>query len=153
MKNGGSDFEARREHAFERLGSRTPNCMFCDETDPFALTGTYPDVLCYEHRVRAFEGQHPPGQHNADVAMRTRGNDHRIWDEAKKDWPDQTLKNPHGDPLLKIAATARSLLDWFRLLVERLLGWIPEFCERLSDALRRRHGDRWWDVLGLEAPR
>lgn len=37
----------------------------------------------------------------------TRGNDHRVWDDAKRDWPVRTLQNPDGSPLLRAAIGQR----------------------------------------------
>ncbi len=148
----------RAELHFRRLGTRTPRCTppECDERDPAAFTGVYPDNVCYEHEhvmrgISEWEGQHPPGKSNDAVTISTRGNDHRVWDDAKRDWPERTLHNPDGSPLLKAAAAVRSVLDWLRLLANRLLAWIPPFLERLDEVLRGLYGDRWWTRLGLES--
>lgn len=42
------DKNVRRERAYRRLGTRTPKCAQCPESDPLALTGTHPDIVCYE---------------------------------------------------------------------------------------------------------
>jgi len=130
----------------------------CDEHDPAALTGVFPTILCYEHDrlqrgLSDFEDQHPSGRANDDDAtIATRGNDHRVWDDAKRDWPDRTLRNPEGSPLLKAAAAIRSLVDWFQFVADRLLGWIAPFLERLDEELRTTHGDTWWIAFGMDSP-
>jgi hypothetical protein len=149
----------RRELHLRRLGSRAPECSHpgCLERDPAALTGVFPNIACYEHDRRelglpTWEGQHPSGEANdPDAVIPLPGNDHRVWDDAKRDWPDRTLRNPDGSPLLRAAAAVRSLLDWFNFIAERLLGWIAPFLERLDEALRSMHGDEWWTRLGLDA--
>lgn len=152
----GSD-EVRREAHLRRLGTRNPRCSVpgCSETRPEALTGVHPHILCYEHAAlrdgrATVEGQHPQGQRNdPEATVPMAGNDHRVWDDAKRDWPERTLRNPDGSPLLKIASGIRSLLDFLRLLFEKLLGWAPAFLERLDEALRSHFGDKWWESLGL----
>src|SRR5207249_313298 len=42
------DPEVRRESAYRRFGTRTPRCRACGEADWRVLTGTPPDILCYE---------------------------------------------------------------------------------------------------------
>jgi hypothetical protein len=150
------DRERRREQDFERLGTRTPKCRLCPESDPGALTGTYPDILCVEHEAASrgrttMQAQHPSGWHNdPSFTYPTPGNDHAVWDEAKGDWPERTLRNPHGSPLLAAAGAVRSVLDWFRAIIERVLGWVPAFLEELDARLEARLGITWWVVLGIE---
>jgi hypothetical protein len=150
---------ARLEAHYRRLGSRKPRCSTpgCKERSPEALTGTFPKIVCYEHSPKrrgatAWQQQHPPGKANDSGTVPAMANDHRIWDDPKRDWPERTLTNPDGSPLLKAAATIRSLLDWCRALAERLLAWIPQFLEALDDKLRGLFGDQWWSVLGLSPP-
>lgn len=148
--------DVRREAHLRRLGSRDPRCSVagCLESRPEALTGVYPRILCYEHAALGAgrapsEAQHPQGESNDPTAtVSVAGNDHRVWDDPKRDWPRRTLRNPDGSPLLKIAAALRSLLDFLRLLLARLIGWAPPFLEWLDEALRARFGTRWWEALG-----
>ncbi len=152
------DRDARREAAYRRLGTRTPRCAECAETDPLVLTGTTPDILCYGHRRLAQgdspdEDHHPAGDRNSPLRIRTPGNDHRFLSDAQRDWPERTLRNPDGSPLLKIAALVRGLVDYLRLLLERGLAWIPPALEWLDDLLRRAIGERWWEQLGWDFPR
>jgi hypothetical protein len=147
-----NDRERRLELAYERLGTRTPKCQVpgCDEDDPEAFTGTFPDILCYEHRAEAegrswTEGDHPAGRHNdTTVVIELPGNDHRIKNGLMSEWPERTLRNPDKSPLLRMAATIRGWLNIMWIMIVRGLGWIPAKLEQLDEWLRRKQGDRWW---------
>ena len=61
----------RLDDKLAQLGTRTPRCRVegCDETFPLALTGTEPNIVCYEHEALLHgrpwrEEHHPPGRHN-----------------------------------------------------------------------------------------
>jgi len=118
------------------------------------MTGTHPNILCYEHasetkgRSRS-EGQHPSGRNNLrDAVMAMPGNDHRFMDEPKRDWPERTLRNPEGSPLLAASAAMRSVHDWCLFIVERLIGRWPQFLEWLDGQLSERYGVKWWEQFG-----
>jgi len=148
-----NDRDRRREAAYERLGTRSPCCQHCGETDPAALTGQYPDITCYDCLARQqgrspVENHHLPGKANSPVTGSMPGNGHRVLSDWQRDWPARTLRNPDQSPLLGIAATIRGLIDWFRLMIDRYLGWIPESLETLDEILRRLFGDQWWGHLG-----
>ena len=65
------------------------------------------------------EDQHPLGHHNDEqFSMPFLGNLHRAMDDGKRDWPERTLTNPDGSPLLKAAACVRSACDWLRMIVD-----------------------------------
>jgi hypothetical protein len=141
-------YEERLEQRYRQLGTREPRCPIndCAETHPFALTGCSPEVVCYEHALdRWTEDQHWFGQHNDPLTSGIPANDHRILSELQGRWPKDTLRNPDGSPLLRAAAGLRSWLDVMRLLIERVVGWIPPFLEQLDAWLRDRIGPRWWD--------
>lgn len=158
MRYEPNDEDARRERAYEGFGTRTPRCSApgCTETDWRCLTGSEPDkLLCYEHAAEAagrspVELQHPAGRAN-DPGFTTPflGNLHRLMDEAKREWPERTVRNPEGSPMLKGAACVRAVNDWLRLIIERLLGWLPEFLEAADAALTEQYGPRWWESLGI----
>lgn len=151
------DAEARAEDAYERFGTRTPSCTVpgCAEADWRALTGTDPDIRCYEHRAieqdrSSVERQHPAGRPNdPDTEVLMPGNSHRIMDDFKADWPQRTRLNPEGSPALRVAAYLRAAWDWLRLSGERLLvpaiGWL----EALEAHMCALHGPRWWEAIGL----
>jgi hypothetical protein len=146
----------RLEQAYERLGTRDPRCSLagCKETDPFALTGTDPDIVCLAHEatgrgVTAIQLQHPQGRHNARDTAPMPVNDHAVWDAEKRDWPKETLCNPDGSPLRKAAASVRTIMDWFRVFIERTVGWVPAFLEWLDGCLVTLHGGCWWTGPGF----
>jgi hypothetical protein len=91
------------------------------------------------------EVQHWFGQHNDPLTSPIPANEHRVLSELQARWPKDTLRNPDGSPLLRAAAALRSWLDVMRLLIERVVAWIPPFLEQLDSWLRDRLGPRWWD--------
>jgi hypothetical protein len=146
----GPDAAARREQALRRLGTRTPRCQVCGEADPIVLTGTTPDILCATCRQQVqgrsgIEQHHVAGRHNDPLTVPVDANDHRRLSDAQRDWPPPTLRNPEQSPLRRAAAALRGFLDWVRLMVDRLLGWIPAFLEGLDDVLQATWGPRWWE--------
>jgi hypothetical protein len=149
------DRRRRQEAAYRRLGTRTPRCQFCRETDPHALTGQAPAITCYEHTAEqtgkhGTELHHPSGQHNDPYRIALPGNDHRVLSDLQKDWPLETLRNPHGSPLLKASAALRGWLDVLLLLIERVIGWIAPFLEQLDAELCRVLGEEWWIDFGFD---
>lgn len=145
-------WEERIEDKLAQLGTRTPHCRVegCDETFPLALTGTEPNILCYEHQALLhgrpwLEKHHPLGRHNDPWTASTPGNDHRILSALQYEWPRETLRNPDRSPLLRAAASLRGWLDLLWLIMVRGVGWIPVFLEQLDADLRQRLGERWWE--------
>jgi hypothetical protein len=127
----------------------------CKESDPFALTGVNPNILCREHDADRqgrswIEQHHPDGQSNDPRTVPLPANDHAVVSENQACWPRETLRNPDGSPLLKAAAALRGWLEMVRLAIERSVGWIPEFLERLDAWLRQQHGNGWWNDLGWQ---
>ncbi len=138
------------------LGSNTPQCRNCDETNPHALTGTAPNIGCYECHATAgerspVEAHHPAGQHNAPETVEVPGNDHRVLSADQQLWPTDTLRNPNGSPLLRAAAAIRGWLDVLRLIIDRTVGWVPAFLESLDKALHGQLGNQWWDQMELDS--
>lgn len=149
----------RREERFRQLGTRHPLCIRpgCGETDPFALTGRKPVITCYEHQLidlgrSPYEAHHVAGRHNSDVTADVPGNDHRILSEFQSAWPEDTLRNPNQSPLVAAAAAIRGWLDVLRIIIERSVGWIPEFLEWLDSELVSRYGSDWWVRFGWNQP-
>lgn len=144
------------EAALERLGTREPHCRNCAERAPAALTRTEAGIDCYECLCRRqgrsqVEEHHPAGQHNAPLTVGIPGNDHRVLSEMQRGWPEETLRNPDGSPLLRISASLRGWLDVLYLILDRLVGWIPRTLERLDALLTERLGTTWWKDLGWDA--
>lgn len=147
--------EKSREKHFQRLGTRKPICSTCEESEPSALTGYAPDIVCYEcqakaHKKSLVESHHPSGRQNDSFTIPIPGNDHRVLTEKQRDWPIETLRNPNGSPLRKASAAIRGWLDTLRLMIERILGWIPDFLERLDELLTAQLGGQWWVKIGLD---
>jgi len=144
----------RLEERLRLLGTRLPRCSHpgCTETDPFALTGVDPHVLCAEHRADAegkswTQGHHVSARANDPQDVRAiPANDHAVVTlKHQSEWPRETLRNPDGSPLLQAAASLRGWLDMLRLVLERSVGWVPDLLERLDSWLRERIGPRWWE--------
>jgi hypothetical protein len=147
--------EELREQRFRALGTRTPRCTFpgCTETDPFALTGATPQIVCREHAANAqgrawTEAHHPAGRTNSPVTVDVSANDHAVLSAVQSVWPREVLRNPDGSPLLMAAAALRGWLDVLRLIIERTVGWIPVALELLDALLIEFIGPGWWDTLG-----
>ena len=141
----------RREARYRSLGSRTPVCAWpdCDETDPLVLMGHFPDIHCYEHYLlrsekKPFEAHHVAGRHNSDVTADVPGNEHRLLSECQGFWSEDTLRNPEHSPLLVAAAAIRGWLDVMQVIIDRSIGWIPEFLEWLHRILVDQIGSDWW---------
>ena len=143
----------RREQRLRQLGTRSPRCRSCSEADPLALCGVHPDIRCYEclaaaHGRSVVEGHHVSGRANdPNLILEIPGNDHRVLSAAQLAWPDATLRNPDGSPLLWIVAAIRGWLETLALILDRGVGWIPARLEWLDDALRAWIGPRWWETV------
>jgi hypothetical protein len=147
--------EIRKEAAYERLGTRHPRCQHCPESDPFALHGGHPHITCYECSARLvgrslIERHHPASRHNSPATVPIPGNDHRVLSDMQRDWPERTLRNPDGSPLLVAAAAIRGWLDILWLVVQRTVGHVPALLESLDAGLRATYGDRWWEGLDMK---
>jgi hypothetical protein len=146
------DRDVRNVRALRRLGTENPRCA-CGETDPAALTGTDPDITCSKCLAlgsgkEPYEGHHPAGRNSNQAVARIPINDHRVLSDLQRDWPDRTLRNPEGSPLLAAAAAVRSVIDYAYLLITRVIGWVPEFLEWLDEQLVREVDREWWTTLG-----
>ncbi len=148
--------EERTEARLRALGVREPRCSQpgCEERDPFALTGSHPNLLCREHAALAhgrpwLEDHHLAGRANDPTTAAIPGNDHALLSEMQQqEWPRETLRNPEGSPLLRAAACLRGWMDVLWLMLARTVGWIPPFLEWLDHALTATLGAEWWTTLG-----
>ena len=142
-----SNEDLRRAAARRRLGPDA-RCKTCGEADELALVTA---VLCYACKARQagrrdVERHHVAGKNNDPFTVDLPANDHRVMTGAQ-DWPSRTLINPDSSPLLRAAAWIRGVLDLLRLVIDRVLGWVPEYLEKLDSDLTRRLGRRWWNEL------
>lgn len=141
--------DMRRAQRQRRFG---PNgrCTACGESDPVALVKS---DLCYGCQARQagksdVELHHIAGRHNSDFTVSLPANEHRLVSDQQNDWPERTLRNPESSPLLQAAGGIRGFLDILRLIIDRILSWIPEYLEKLDNSLTQQFGRRWWDELG-----
>ena len=80
-------------------------------------------------------------------------NDHaQLTDRQQHEWPIETLRNPDGSPLLRASGAIRGWLDVLRLVIDRSVGWVPAFLEKLDKTLTRDLGPHWWTKLTPDEP-
>lgn len=143
----------RRAIAARRVGER--RCV-CGESRPEALIAKRDPIMCHKcWRIKSGrtinDDHHPAGDANDPTTIPIPVNDHRaILNVAQYDWPDRTLENPHGSPLLARAAGIRGYLDTNDYLAETLLQPNPEFYELLDAFLTEKFGEKWWTNTELE---
>jgi hypothetical protein len=144
-----------REARYRTLGTRTPCCSIegCGERDPFALTGADPNILIWPIAMGAAGSRSTirAGGPTTRPLSRCRRTNHPVVTGYQSLWDRDTLRNPDGSPLLRGAAAIRAWLDILRLIIERTVGWVPVFLERLDDYLRHALGPDWWQQWGSES--
>lgn len=97
------------------------------------------------------DAHHVAGQANAPTTISIPTNDHvAVLTERQREWPDETLRNPDRDPLLKWAACIRGCADTIWYLVEQLLLGAARGLEAVSKYLRELWGRFWWRGTPLE---
>jgi len=134
----------RKAKAARRAGENA-RCT-CGEQNPDALiTGSKPKV-CFECRNRSegkntTEKHHVAGKANSPITISVPLNVHRALSIDQLDWPTETLRNPSGNELLKIAASIRGYIDANQYLVETLRS-LPELLEKLAEKERRKAGGK-----------
>lgn len=140
----------------ERCLGNQRSCVSCDETRPLALERKTDPRLCTECR-KTEEGKSPMEQHhiagkaNSEITISIRANDHRAQlSENQRDWPQETLRNPDGSPLLVAAACVRGFIDTLQYLAEQFLLWAAELLERLNAHLVEKYGPKWWRGTEIE---
>jgi hypothetical protein len=140
--------DARRARRRRQVGEEA-KCAQCGEQDPRVLVVRPGLVLCYECLAEAdgkprSEDHHFPNKCNSVFIAAVPGNDHRVLTDSQLDWPMKTFHNPHSSPLLKAAAAIRGWLDTLRVIIDRGIGWIPDFLEDVDAWLVENHGPEWW---------
>jgi hypothetical protein len=144
----------RRSLAQQRVGVDA-RCA-CGESRPEALiTGTTP-IICAECK-RKSEGRSTTDQHHpaakASNPARTPipANDHRaVLSTGQYEWPQSTIENQDGSPLIAAAAGVRGFRDTNAYLDEKLLSPTPEFLEELDRFMIKTLGPKWWIGTELE---
>ncbi len=142
--------EERRQDARRRLDTASPRCRECGATEVLALTGVFPDILCYECQAEAQgcstrEKHHLLGRAlDANATVDVPGNDHRVLSTLQDAWPTATRQARTGSPLRKAAALLRGWLDILRQVLDRVDG-VVELVEALDRWLEYVRGPRWWN--------
>lgn len=133
----------RRSVARRRIGA-DKKCA-CGESRPLALIAGSDPPICIECNARKngrtiWEKNHPARRSNDDRTVLVRANDHKAeLTEAQYDWPEETLKNPDGNPLLVETARVRGDID-----MKRVIEGTPRHLEKLNAALVAVFGRHWW---------
>jgi hypothetical protein len=145
-----------REDIAERCLGDEKVCVICGESRVLALERKSNPKYCTECKRKAegkttMDQHHIAGEANHDITMSVRSNDHRArLSEAQKDWPEETLQNRDGSPLLRGAACIRGFIDTTLYLAEELLLWNAEQLEVMDAHMVNKHGLKWWLNTSLE---
>jgi hypothetical protein len=144
----------RRQAAARRVGENA-RCA-CGETRPEALIAGSKPMICAECQ-RKSEGKditddhHPAGKANSPITIPVPANDHRAeLSTVQYDWPDETLENPDGSPILKGAACIRGSTDVIFYIIKEFLLWVADMLEVLDSFMVATHGQNWWRGTELE---
>lgn len=144
----------RKATAMRRAGLNA-QCA-CGEKRPEALSLKGKRKICHECR-RKEEGKtivdshHVFGKANRAVTIPTLVNDHRAeLSVAQYDWPNKTLENREGSPLLAAAGVIRGFIDYIRYLIEKGLVWVVQMLETADAFLVEQLGPKWWVGTALE---
>ena len=96
-----------------------------------------------------FLSEHLLNRHSNPTTIPIPVNDHRAdLSTAQADWPQSTLRNITGSPLLAAAACVRGFVDTVLYLIREILLWVADMLETLDQFQVRRLGPRWW--IGTE---
>jgi hypothetical protein len=149
--------EIRRSRTITRVG--VDSACSCGEGRGDALTVTENgDVICYRCLCArdgrpTKEWHEPAGRRNDPFSVLTDGNDHRVLSAIQReDWLPGVLTNRDGNPLIKVSARVRGLIDTSRYVVPGapaafvhscLIG-IPEYLYNLNAGLIDKLGPKWW---------
>jgi hypothetical protein len=143
----------KRDSVAERRVGANNRCK-CGESRVKALVGkSGVCVRCQRSRAgkSTFDEHHVAGRRNCRTTVAVPVNDHRArLSEDQRNWPNRTLENPEGCPLLTAAACIRGFIDMVHYLIDEFLFWIAEMLEALSPWLRERLGPRWWVKMPVE---
>ena len=135
----------RKTKAARRAGENA-RCT-CGEQNPHALITGKKTKVCFECKNRSdgkgtTEKHHIAGKANSPITISIPLNVHRALSMDQLDWPTETLRNPSGNQLLKIAGSIRGFIDTHDHLVNTLLRPLPELLEKLAEKEGREAGDK-----------
>lgn len=135
----------RDEIAARRIGDK--RCR-CGETRSraFANRESKKCVECERkqrgHKVT--DNHHVAGRANDPTTIPIRVNDHRArLSVDQMDWPEETLENSDGSPILAVAASIRGFVDTAMYLLEMQLKHAA-ILEAADAYLIRTLGRKWW---------
>ncbi|HEY7351464.1 MAG TPA: hypothetical protein VH596_01740 [Terriglobales bacterium] len=126
----------------------------CGEKRPEALIPNVNPPICAACQRTALgksavDKHHFASKANNATTIHVPVNDHRAeLSTAQADWPQSTLRNIEGSPLLAAAGCVRGFVDTILYLIERGLLWIAELLENLDEFLMKQLGPGWW--IGTE---
>ena len=143
---------ARNATTARRIGNK--KCP-CGETLPLAFANRKSQLCgeCERERRghKTTDNHHVAGKANNRATIPVRTNDHRArLSPDQHDWPEATLENADGCPLLAAAACIRGFVDYVYYAIEKYLLWIPEMLEALSVFLKHKLGRQWWHNTPLD---
>lgn len=150
-----TDRFARRAHARRRVGIGA-RCR-CGERRAATLVTKSNPKICQKCQRAAqqkstLDDHHVAGESNDPTTVKIPTNDHVAeLTDRQRDWPEQTLRNPDRDPLLKGAACIRGVRDTIVYLVDGVILWIAHMLEAASAWLTDTLGRRYWYLTPLEA--
>jgi hypothetical protein len=139
---------ARRSKAARRVG--VGSACACGENRPRALIPGSNPMICakfkrFKEGRSVYDNHHVAGKANHPLTIPIPVNDHRaILSERQLAWPNKTLENPDGSPLIAIAACIRGFIDTVVYLLESLMLWGAQLLERLDEFLILHLGQNWW---------
>lgn len=145
----------QREVVAERRVGEGAQCA-CGESRAEALIPSSDPVICAacdrkKKGKNPSDQHHPAGDANSPVTVPILVNDHRAeLSVAQYDWPQETLENSDGSPLLAAAASIRGYSDTNIYLIQNLLLRSPEILEELDAFLAKERGPKWWIGTPLE---
>lgn len=123
----------------------------CGEERPEALIPNSDPKVCAacdrkKKGKTTVDDHHVAGKANSTTTAPILVNDHRaeLSVAQQEGWPQQTLENPDGSPLLAAAAGLRGFKDTVLYLMEKLLLWAADMLEQLDAFLQERQGPKWW---------
>ena len=140
----------QRKSIAARSVGENAGCTGCPEKRSETLNRKTRPIKCTECQRRkegktTMDQHHIAGAANSPITTSIPANDHQaVLTVAQNDWPEQTLANPDGCPLLRGAACIRGFVDTVVYYMQEFLLWIAEMLERLSDLAREAWGRRWW---------
>jgi len=139
----------RKAIAARRAGEKV--CA-CGEDRPEALIQYTAPAICMEcdrkqRGVSTEDDHHFAGKANSPVTISELANDHAELNEMQRAWPERTLRNPEGSPLLAHAAEIRGLVDVNVFLYRRSQIPAAEDLESIDERLTRKLGPRWWERI------